>query len=108
VTFFGLILLTLVLVRYLIYGSPVPGFSFLASAIAIFSGAQLVTLGIFGEYLARVHVRMMDKPTYTIRGAVDHPTTRGSARPASDDQERTPGGERHAALENQSALGVEN
>jgi glycosyltransferase involved in cell wall biosynthesis len=72
VTFFGLVLLAYVLVRYFAYGSPVPGFSFLASALAIFSGAQLLTLGIIGEYLARVHVRMMDRPTYTIRNEVGH------------------------------------
>jgi glycosyltransferase involved in cell wall biosynthesis len=71
VTFFGLVLLVFVLVRFLAYGNPVPGFPFLASAIAIFSGAQLLTLGIIGEYLARVHVRMMDRPTYAIRGELD-------------------------------------
>jgi hypothetical protein len=71
VTLFGLVLLAFVLVRYFVSGSPVPGFSFLASAVAIFSGAQLLTLGIIGEYLARVHVRMMDRPTYAIRGELD-------------------------------------
>jgi undecaprenyl-phosphate 4-deoxy-4-formamido-L-arabinose transferase len=32
----------------------VPGFTFLASVIVIFSGVQLFTLGIMGEYLARM------------------------------------------------------
>ena len=41
-----------------------PGFPFLASVIAIFSGAQLFALGIIGEYLARMHFRTMDRPTY--------------------------------------------
>jgi undecaprenyl-phosphate 4-deoxy-4-formamido-L-arabinose transferase len=44
----------------------VQGFPFLASAIAIFSGAQLFALGIIGEYLARMHFRIMDKPTYVV------------------------------------------
>ena len=44
-----------------------PGFPFLASVIAIFSGAQLFALGIIGEYLARMHFRMMDRPTYAVR-----------------------------------------
>jgi hypothetical protein len=35
--------------------------------IAIFSGAQLFTLGIIGEYLARMHFRMMSRPVYTVR-----------------------------------------
>jgi undecaprenyl-phosphate 4-deoxy-4-formamido-L-arabinose transferase len=46
----------------------VPGFAFLASVIAIFSGAQLFALGIIGEYLARMHFRMMDRPPYAVRG----------------------------------------
>jgi undecaprenyl-phosphate 4-deoxy-4-formamido-L-arabinose transferase len=35
--------------------------------IAIFSGVQLLMLGIFGEYLARVHFRTMDRPSSIIR-----------------------------------------
>lgn len=66
-TIFGLTVLTYVLGRYLIQGSVVPGFAFLASIIAIFSGAQLFALGIIGEYLARMHFRVMDRPTYIIR-----------------------------------------
>ena len=45
----------------------IAGFPFLASIIAIFSGAQLFALGIIGEYLARMHFRSMDKPPYTVR-----------------------------------------
>jgi undecaprenyl-phosphate 4-deoxy-4-formamido-L-arabinose transferase len=66
-TLFGAAVLALVVVRYLLYGGAVPGFSFLASLISIFSGAQLFALGIFGEYLARVHGRTMDKPPYAVR-----------------------------------------
>ncbi len=66
-TVFGLLTLAFVISRYLIYGSPVPGFPFLASIIAVFSGAQLFALGIIGEYLARMHFRMMDRPAYTVR-----------------------------------------
>jgi glycosyltransferase involved in cell wall biosynthesis len=64
---FGLLVLSYVVGRYLIQGGSVAGFPFLASVIAIFSGAQLFALGIIGEYLARMHFRMMDRPTYTVR-----------------------------------------
>jgi glycosyltransferase involved in cell wall biosynthesis len=70
-TMFGVGILALVTVRFLMYGGVVPGFSFLASIISIFSGAQLFALGIFGEYLARVHTRTMDKPPYAVRAATD-------------------------------------
>jgi len=66
-TIFGIGVLLFVLGRYVINGGSVPGFPFLASIIAIFSGAQLFALGIIGEYLARMHFRMMDRPSYSIR-----------------------------------------
>ena len=70
-TLFGLLLLVYVIGRYLIEGGSVPGFPFLASTIALFSGAQLFALGIIGEYLARMHFRMMDRPSYVIRCILD-------------------------------------
>ena len=67
----GVALLALVVIRYFLNGRDVvPGFPFLASMIAIFSGVQLLTLGIIGEYLARMHVRVMDRPAYTVRDEV--------------------------------------
>lgn len=66
-TAIGLLAIVFVIGRYLFQGSAVPGFPFLASLIAIFSGAQLFALGIIGEYLARVHFRIMDRPPYTVR-----------------------------------------
>lgn len=63
---FGLSILTYVLIRWLLQGSAVPGFAFLASIIAIFSGAQLMALGIIGEYLARMHFRTMERPPYVV------------------------------------------
>jgi undecaprenyl-phosphate 4-deoxy-4-formamido-L-arabinose transferase len=65
-TLFGLVILVYVLISFVTNGSVVPGFAFLASIIAIFSGAQLFALGIIGEYLARMHFRTMDRPTYLI------------------------------------------
>jgi glycosyltransferase involved in cell wall biosynthesis len=64
-TLFGLGVFIYVLVVYFTAGS-LPGFPFLASIIAIFSGAQLFALGIFGEYLARMFDRSMDRPPYVI------------------------------------------
>jgi glycosyltransferase involved in cell wall biosynthesis len=73
--FFGLIVLGFVLVRYWLSGASVPGFPFLAAIIAIFSGAQLCALGIFGEYLARIHFRTMDRPSYAVRNLTDERKT---------------------------------
>ena len=70
-TLFGLGVFIYVLVVYFTAGSP-PGFPFLASMIALVSGAQLFALGIFGEYLARMFDRSMDKPSYVIHETVEH------------------------------------
>ena len=66
-TFFGFCVLAYVLGRYFTHGDPVPGFPFLASIVAVFSGAQLFALGIIGEYLARMHLRSLQKPPYVVR-----------------------------------------
>ncbi len=70
-TFFGLAVFAYVVGRYLVQGGSVPGFPFLASIIAIFSGAQLFALGILGEYLARMHFRTMERPTYVVAASVE-------------------------------------
>jgi len=67
-TVFGLCVLAVVLGRYLIHGSTVPGFTFLASLITLLSGTQLFAIGVIGEYLARMHFRMMERPPYAVRG----------------------------------------
>ncbi|NOT63039.1 MAG: glycosyltransferase family 2 protein [Acidobacteria bacterium] len=66
-TLIGFVLLTYVGFRALTQSSELWGFYVLAAMITIFAGAQLFALGIIGEYLARMHFRMMERPTYTIR-----------------------------------------
>jgi len=61
---FGLLILIYVMMVYFSFGRSVPGFAFLASIITIFSGAQLFALGIIGEYIARMHTRLLDRPSY--------------------------------------------
>jgi hypothetical protein len=79
VTLFGLVLFLFVILRYLTQGSAVQGFVFLASVSLIFSGVQLLTLGIMGEYLARIHFRLMQRPSYTVR-RTDEATGAGQTR----------------------------
>lgn len=65
-TIFGVGIFLFVVVRNLVQGDPVPGFPFLASIVAIFSGVQLLILGIMGEYVARMHLRLLERPTYVV------------------------------------------
>jgi len=66
-TLFGMGVLAYVIGRFLVLGYSIPGFPFLASVIAIFSGATLFALGIMGEYLARMYTHSMGQPPYVIR-----------------------------------------
>lgn len=68
---FGGVVLVWVLSRYLLTGASVPGFPFLACIVTIFSGVQLFSLGVIGEYLARMYVRILDRPPYVIESRVN-------------------------------------
>jgi len=74
-TLLGFGLLTYVVLNYFVYGSAVAGFPFLASVIALFSGAQMFALGIIGEYLARMHLRSMGRPSGVVRQSTLSRTT---------------------------------
>lgn len=69
----GLAALVYVIGAYLATGRPLSIFRFLASVLAIFSGAQLFTLGILGEYVARIHHRVLREPAYVVRERVGGP-----------------------------------
>lgn len=64
--FFGLGVLIYVFASFIIHHGSVPGFAFLTSVVAIFSGAQMMVLGIIGEYLARMHMRLTERPPYVV------------------------------------------
>ena len=68
---FGAAVLVYVISRPLLTGQSVAGFPFLASTITIFAGTQLLVLGILGEYIGRMHFRVMNRPTYFIAERTD-------------------------------------
>ena len=85
-TLFGVGVLAYVVGRYWLQGGSVPGFTFVASTIAIFSGAQLFALGIIGEYLARMHFRMLERPAYVVQdyAVPDYAVTESTELPGQE------------------------
>jgi undecaprenyl-phosphate 4-deoxy-4-formamido-L-arabinose transferase len=63
----GLILLLLFLWRYWFGDGTVEGFTSTASMISLFAAAQMIALGVIGEYLGRIHVERMGRPLYIVR-----------------------------------------
>ena len=45
----------------------VPGYASTITAVLVLGGAQLVALGVIGEYLGRLHLNVNRKPQYSIR-----------------------------------------
>lgn len=68
----GFALLVLTLVRYVLGEIEVAGFTTLASMLALLSGAMMLSIGILGEYLGRLHFRSMQRPTFMVRVDARH------------------------------------
>jgi undecaprenyl-phosphate 4-deoxy-4-formamido-L-arabinose transferase len=64
---FGFLILAYVLASYLSGVTTQAGFTTTVGLVALFSGVQLVTIGIIGEYIGRSHFRSMNKPAYFVR-----------------------------------------
>lgn len=64
----GLIMFVIVLMEHLLYpnGSS-PGWGSLMAAISIFSGGQLMMLGVIGEYVGRAYMTVSGKPQSLVR-----------------------------------------
>ncbi|WP_067175674.1 glycosyltransferase family 2 protein [Microtetraspora niveoalba] len=64
---FGLLLGASVLWRFATGETTVAGFTTIASMVALFSAAQLIAVGVLGEYVGRIHSSGMGRPTYVVR-----------------------------------------
>ena len=67
VSFLALAYMVFVLIKALLYGDPVAGYPTLLTVILFIGGVQLLTIGIIGEYLAKVFVEVKNRPVYIIR-----------------------------------------
>jgi glycosyltransferase involved in cell wall biosynthesis len=67
----GLVLFVGVLWLYFAGRTTVAGYTTVASMVALFSAAQMVGIGVLGEYVGRIHAGGMGRPTYMIRERVD-------------------------------------
>ncbi len=61
-----------VAISTLMFGNPTPGWSTLTVGLMFFSGVQLFSIGILGEYLGRVYEEVKRRPMYLIAQDHDH------------------------------------
>ena len=67
----GAVLGAVVLWKFVAGETTVAGFTTIAAMVAIFSGAQMLSLGIIGEYIGRLHTRSTGKPTFLVKADSD-------------------------------------
>jgi glycosyltransferase involved in cell wall biosynthesis len=53
-------------VRTAVFGSDVPGYPSLIVSIMFFSGVQLLSLGVIGEYIGRIFAEVKRRPLYVV------------------------------------------
>lgn len=56
-----------IVLRTLLFGDPVSGWPSLVCIIFLLSGIQLFTIGIIGEYLAKVYLETKKRPIYIVK-----------------------------------------
>jgi hypothetical protein len=68
-----------ILVEHVLYGIVIPGWATLACGMMFFSGVQLISIGILGEYVGRIFDEVKQRPVYLVgseagRGAIQAPS----------------------------------
>lgn len=64
---FALIYGSYVLISTLIFGNVVKGYPSIVCLISLFTGIQLIVMGIIGEYIARIYEQVKNRPNYILR-----------------------------------------
>jgi glycosyltransferase involved in cell wall biosynthesis len=59
-----------IVIQYLLYNNPVDGWPTIVTVLLFFSGINLMSLGILGEYIAGIFDEVKGRPLYIVRQAV--------------------------------------
>jgi undecaprenyl-phosphate 4-deoxy-4-formamido-L-arabinose transferase len=73
--FAGVVALGIVVVAWFRNVGPPNGFGWLMAALLVFSGTQLVLLGLIGEYIGRMFITVNQRPQSVVREIVSNRTT---------------------------------
>lgn len=57
-------------IDYLLFSHPLPGWTTIVVTLLFFFGVQMISLGIMGEYIARIHEEVKGRPLYIVRRAL--------------------------------------
>lgn len=60
------------LIKKVFFGIPVLGFASLIVLVTMLSGVQLISLGMLGEYIGRMHINISNRPQYAVREMISN------------------------------------
>src|SRR3546814_3342868 len=63
---FGVLFTLWVVIKALVLGDPVQGYPSLISMITILGGAQLLSIGLLGEYVGKTYYETKQRPVYLV------------------------------------------
>ncbi len=72
------------IIKTILWGEPVRGYPTLITVVLFLGGAQLVALGVIGEYLGRLHEESRQRPLYLVDAW--HPAGVATTNPSSVDE----------------------
>jgi polyisoprenyl-phosphate glycosyltransferase len=73
-------------VNTLLYGTDVPGFPSIFVSVMFFSGIQLMSLGIIGEYVGRIFAEVKRRPLYVVAERIGAAAEAGHGTLVRDDR----------------------
>ncbi|HEY1131050.1 MAG TPA: glycosyltransferase family 2 protein [Roseateles sp.] len=65
---------TWLVIEHLLYGHPIPGWPTVVVGLMFFSGVQLLSIGIMGEYVGRIFDEVKQRPVYLIAQDTGNPS----------------------------------
>lgn len=78
-----------IVIEHMFYDNPVAGWPTIVTILLFFSGVNLLSLGVVGEYIARIYDEVKGRPLYLVRHV--------SGQPAGDDASHSKG-EQHSSV----------
>lgn len=67
VSFLAFVYGLFIIISHWLYGDPVRGWATLITVVLFFSGVNLMSLGVVGEYVARIFTEVKARPVYLLR-----------------------------------------
>lgn len=70
-----------IVIEYLLYKNPVDGWPTIVTVLLFFSGINLMSLGVVGEYIAGIFDEVKGRPLYIVRQSIGQPFRNSTSKP---------------------------